>query len=120
LEVDGGAGRAGSHLTNKGFLWKPAVKVPFGHNEYSAQWKPQNGRASECERQRAWPLYGNDKSDDVGTKVLRDTGNLKLVQRALNHADMKTTTRYAHILDEEVAAALEQVQKSRRVTRKAG
>jgi integrase len=56
----------------------------------------------------------HDIRHDVGTKLLRDTGNLKLVQRALNHADIKATTRYAHVLDEEVANALEQVQKSRR------
>jgi integrase len=52
----------------------------------------------------------HDFRHDLGTKVLRKTGNLKLVQRALNHADIKTTTRYAHVLDHEVAAALESVQ----------
>ncbi|MGB6948960.1 MAG: tyrosine-type recombinase/integrase, partial [Methyloceanibacter sp.] len=59
----------------------------------------------------------HDIRHDVGTKLLRDTGNLKLVQRALNHADIKTTTRYAHVLDEEVANALEQFQKSRNKSR---
>ena len=44
----------------------------------------------------------HDFRHDFGTKLLRETGNLKLVQRALNHADMKTTTRYAHVLDQEV------------------
>jgi hypothetical protein len=34
------------------------------------------------------------------------------VQRLLNHADLKTTTRYAHVLDADVADALEQVTKS--------
>ena len=45
-------------------------------------------------------------------KLLRETGNLKLVQRALNHADLKSTLRYAHVLDKDVAEALEQVTKS--------
>ena len=62
----------------------------------------------------------HDIRHDVGTKLLRDTGNLKLVQRALNHSDIKTTTRYAHVLDEEVADALEQVQKSRSAPRRVG
>lgn len=53
----------------------------------------------------------HDFRHDVGTKLLRQTGNLKLVQRALNHADIKTTTKYAHVLDDEVAAALERIQK---------
>ena len=50
---------------------------------------------------------------DVGTKLLRATGNLKLVQRALNHRNIKTTARYAHVLNSEVAAAMEAVAKSR-------
>jgi integrase len=54
----------------------------------------------------------HDFRHDLGTKVLRETGNLKLVQRLLNHADLKTTTRYAHVLDAEVADALERVTKS--------
>ena len=49
----------------------------------------------------------HDFRHDFGSKLLRETGNLKLVQRALNHADIKTTTRYAHVLDKEVAAAME-------------
>jgi len=57
----------------------------------------------------------HDFRHNVGTKLLRETGNLKLVQRALNHADIATTTRYAHVLDAEIAAAMESVdQKSHR------
>jgi integrase len=82
-----------------------------------------SGAKSQWRRLRKKAVVENfrfhDIRHDVGTKLLRDTGNLKLVQRALNHADIKTTTRYAHVLDEEVAEALEQVQKSR-VTRSAG
>jgi len=62
----------------------------------------------------------HDIRHDVGTKLLRDTGNLKLVQRALHHADIKTTTRYAHVLDEEVAEALDHVQRSPSARRRAG
>ena len=42
-------------------------------------------------------------------KLLRETGNLKVVQKALNHSEIKTTTRYAHVLIEEVAAALDKI-----------
>jgi integrase len=59
----------------------------------------------------------HDFRHDLGTKLLRSTGNLKLVQHALNHADIKTTTRYAHVMTEEVAAALEAVQESRKKPR---
>lgn len=54
----------------------------------------------------------HDFRHDVGTKLLRQTGNLKLVQRALNHADLKTTAKYAHVLDSEVAEAMERMQAS--------
>jgi integrase len=59
----------------------------------------------------------HDFRHDLATKLLRETGNLKLVQRALNHADLKTTTRYAHVLDEEVAEAMERVAESRKKSR---
>lgn len=56
----------------------------------------------------------HDIRHDVATKLLRSTGNLKLVQRALNHSDIKTTTKYAAVYDDDVAAALAAVGKSRR------
>lgn len=57
-------------------------------------------------------------SDTIfASKLLRETGNLKLVQRALNHADLNTTSRYAHVLDEEVAEAMERVAVSRNKSR---
>jgi len=59
----------------------------------------------------------HDYRHDFATKVLRVTGNLRLVQKALHHASIKTTTRYAHVLDSEVADAMERVAKSRRKPR---
>jgi integrase len=61
----------------------------------------------------------HDFRHDLGTKLLRSTGNLKLVQRALNHADLKTTARYAHVLDSEVAEALELLTNPRKKSRTA-
>jgi len=55
----------------------------------------------------------HDIRHDVATKALRETGNLKLVQRMLNHADLRTTLRYAHVLDGEVADGFERVAKAR-------
>jgi integrase len=59
----------------------------------------------------------HDYRHDFATKLLRETGNLKLVQRALDHASIATTTKYAHVLDHEVAEAMERVQKSRTFSR---
>jgi integrase len=55
----------------------------------------------------------HDYRHDFGTKLLRVTGNMRLVQQALGHASIKTTTRYAHVLDSEVADAIEVVAKLR-------
>lgn len=55
----------------------------------------------------------HDFRHDLASKVLRQTGNLKLVSRMLNHADLKTTMRYAHVLDEDVAEALDSFHGSR-------
>jgi integrase len=57
-------------------------------------------------------LRFHDLRHTTATRLLRETGNLKLVQRALNHQDVKTTVRYAHVADSEVAEALQRVQKS--------
>lgn len=59
----------------------------------------------------------HDYRHDFGTKLLRDTGNLKLVQKAMNHRDIKSTLRYAHVLDEDVASAVEAVAQSRKKSR---
>lgn len=59
----------------------------------------------------------HDIRHDVGTKTLRLTGNLKLTQKVLGHANISTTTKYAHVLDDEVADALERVAKSRKKSR---
>ncbi len=60
----------------------------------------------------------HDFRHDFATKLLRETRNLKLVQKALNHADIKTTTKYAHVVDDEVAVGVDAMQKSRRKSRK--
>jgi integrase len=56
----------------------------------------------------------HDIRHDVATKALRKTGNLRLVSRMLNHADIRNTLRYAHVLDEEVADGFERLAQARR------
>ena len=40
------------------------------------------------------------------TNLLRKTGNIRLVQKALGHADLSTTMIYTHIVDEELEGAM--------------
>jgi integrase len=81
-------------------------RYPLTFNGIKTQWRRLRARANITD------FRFHDFRHDLGTKLLRQTGNLKLVQKALNHADIKTTTRYAHVLSEEVAEALETLQKS--------
>ena len=59
----------------------------------------------------------HDFRHDLATKALRATGNLKVVQKMLNHSDIRHTLRYAHVLDSEVAEAFELVAESRKKSR---
>jgi integrase len=42
-----------------------------------------------------------------GTRIVRNTGSLAAAQAALAHKSIKTTLRYAHVLDEDVRNALD-------------
>jgi integrase len=44
----------------------------------------------------------------AGTVILGRTGNLKLTQQLLGHADIKSTLRYAHALEADLRSALEE------------
>lgn len=44
----------------------------------------------------------HDLRHTTGTRLLRATGNLKTVQKLLDHADIKTSARYAHAIEDDV------------------
>lgn len=48
----------------------------------------------------------HDLRHTFATRLLRQTGNLKLVSRLLGHTLIETTNRYAHVLDEDLAQGL--------------
>lgn len=87
-------------------------RYPVTYSGLKTRWKQLRKDAGLVD------LRFHDFRHDVGTKLLRATGNLKTVQKVLNHADLKTTTRYAHVLDEEVAAAMEDLHKAHTVGNK--
>lgn len=56
----------------------------------------------------------HDLRHDLATKVLRDTGNLKLTAELLDHTDTVTVSKtYAHVSQADKAAALERLGQSR-------
>ncbi|MFW5686804.1 MAG: tyrosine-type recombinase/integrase [Halanaerobium sp.] len=46
------------------------------------------------------------------TDLLRETKNIRLVQKALGHSDISTTMVYTHIVDEELEGALKNLRSS--------
>jgi site-specific recombinase XerD len=59
----------------------------------------------------------HDLRHDFATKLLRDTGNLKLTSTALNHRSITTTAKYAHAAADDTAAAVERTQRARQKVR---
>jgi integrase len=90
---------------------KRGERYPMSYNGVKSHWRYLRKLAGVTD------FRFHDFRHDFGTKLLRETGNLKLVQKALNHANLKTTSRYAHVLDGEVAEAMERVAKSRKKSR---
>jgi len=75
-------------------------RYPITSEGAKTQWRRLKARAGVQD------FRFHDIRHDVATKLLRSTGNLKLVQRALNHRNVATTVKYAHVMDDEIAAAL--------------
>ncbi|RTE92467.1 site-specific integrase [Bradyrhizobium sp. LVM 105] len=86
-------------------------RYPITYNGTKTAWQKIRTRAGLSD------FRFHDFRHDFGTKLLRDSGNLKLVQKAMNHRDIKSTLRYAHVLDEDVAAAVERLAESRKKSR---
>jgi site-specific recombinase XerD len=40
------------------------------------------------------------------TRLLRETGNIRKVQKALGHSDLSTTMLYTHVVDSELEEAM--------------
>lgn len=60
----------------------------------------------------------HDLRHTFATRLLRLTGNLKLVSRLLGHTQIETTMRYAHTLDEDMREGLEGYAVTGRVPKK--
>ena len=55
----------------------------------------------------------HDLRHTFATRMLRQTGNLKLVSRLLGHKSIETTMRYAHVLDDDLRQAIDGYSMSR-------
>src|SRR4051794_20638671 len=51
----------------------------------------------------------HDLRHTTATRLLRQEGNLRMVQKLLRHSDIATTARYAHVLDADLRNALDRM-----------
>lgn len=83
-------------------------RYPLTKEGTKTAWRRLRKRAGIAAGPDGFRLH--DARHNLATKLLRETGNLKLVSQALNHTKLETTMKYAHVLRDEVAAALVDVQ----------
>jgi integrase len=98
-------------VKGKRYHFVKGERYPVSYSGVSTAWRRLRKRAG------VEGFRFHDYRHDLGTKVLRATGNLKLAQKALNHSSIRSTMRYAHVLDEDVAAGLADYQQSRNESR---
>jgi site-specific recombinase XerD len=52
------------------------------------------------------PVWPHMLRHTFATDLYRKTKNIRLVQKALGHADLSTTMIYTHVVDQELESAL--------------
>jgi integrase len=97
--------------------WLKGDRLPITASGLKTMWR--RARRNKTGARLPADLRFHDLRHDFATKLLRETKNLRLVQKALHHKSVTTTTKYAHVHDEEVAAGMEAAAKSRAKSRKA-
>lgn len=77
------------------------LRYPITASGLKTHWRRRKARAGITD------FRWHDNRHTFATALLRETGNLKLVQRGLNHRKIETTAKYAHVLDDELRAGME-------------
>lgn len=76
-------------------------RVPITVEGFKSEWRRTKARAQV-------PNFKfHDTRHTAATRLLRSTGNLKHAQRLLGHTEIATTSRYAHVTDDDLRAGLE-------------
>lgn len=70
-----------------------------------------------CEAAAIEDLRIHDLRHTAATRLLRLNGNLKMAQKLLRHSNIRTTAKYAHVLDDELRDAMDR-QGAQRVPQK--
>jgi integrase len=85
-----------------------AGRRPITDGGFKTHW-----RRRVCDAGIAPGFRRHDTRHTAGTRYVRATGNLKGAQRLLGHSRVETTTRYAHVLLDDIRARQEAVAAAR-------
>lgn len=86
-------------------------RVPITYHGLKTRWRRDRAKSGVAD------FKFHDTRHTAGTRLLRETGNLRLAQKLLGHASITTTAKYAHAALEDLRQGLEAVAKSRRKSR---
>ena len=67
-------------------------------------WASEHGRV--CKRAGVEGFRIHDERHTAATRLLRGSGNLKVVQKVMGHKSITTTMKYAHIVDSDIRDAM--------------
>lgn len=90
-------------------------RYPITYEGMKTTWRRYGGKSAGLTDFRL-----HDTRHTAATRLLRETGNLRIVQQLLRHEDIATTAKYAHANIDDVRAGMERVTESRRKSRMAG
>lgn len=96
-----------------GVLHERRKRYPVTYEGMKTEWRRKVKSDLDLE------LRFHDMRHTRATRTLRATGNIKVVQRLLGHADVATTAAYyAHVTMDDVRDALERDTDSRQKSRR--
>lgn len=83
---------------------RKGVRYPYSLQGWTREWRTAL-KAASIEDFRF-----HDLRHTSGTRVTRACGNLKVTQKLLGHASISTTSRYAHVCDDDIRRAMDAAQ----------
>jgi integrase len=89
-----------------GKLMTKGSRMPMTYSGLCTAWRRHGAPATGIVDFRL-----HDTRHTAATRLLRATGNLKMVQQLLRHEDIATTAKYAHVDVEDLRAGMELVRR---------
>jgi site-specific recombinase XerD len=96
----------GEKASGSGFLLptRKDTEVATSHLRRSVKRYARKAEIEEIERVSPHTLRHT-----FATRLYRETGNIRMVQKALGHSDLSTTMIYTHVVDEELEGAMKEL-----------